>query len=168
MSDNIGALSGGALPPLRERFFALVGNDGFVEDVRSGPGPYHPFGKAADGKRVLDVTGVACAVGFVADDKGNVAPAPLDGKPLLGHEPAYHDRSNPPAPPIAATAAALSTSEPHPVTKAGAKQPDGRQDNNATNTRQDKTTAPQAGVDPAHPQAGLVQEAPVKSRTDPA
>ncbi len=104
------------------RVWAMV-EDGFVVGVkRSADLINHPFGDAAKDKRILDVTGVPCAIGYMADDRGNVAPSHGRLMPLVPQEAAYHDRSNPAAPPVAVTAAALATGEPHPL-ELGDKDP---------------------------------------------
>jgi hypothetical protein len=86
--------------------------DGFVADMLRLPlGQLPEFKKEPDGSRVLDVTGVRCAVGYIVDNKGNVAPSEGREEPLLPHEPAYHDRSNPDAAHTLSTAATMSTAE---------------------------------------------------------
>jgi len=164
----VDALTGDYAPPVRLRTWALIVK-GFVTDLVRNAEAYHPFGDAAEGNRVMDVSGVPCALGYVADSRGNVAPPPPDGQPLLGHEPAYHDRSNPAAPPPPVLAGSFLGTEPLPIAKAGADQAQGDQDNYATGTDLDHTDGEAVDIQKAsHPQAGLVQESPVKSETDPA
>jgi hypothetical protein len=147
------------VPLAKPKKWALV-DAGFVVQVRSSYDYIaHPFGDDANDKVVLDVSGTACAPGWVADHKGNVAPAVGITSPLLSHEPAYHDRSNPPALPTGAVAATLMGNEPHPLVKAGAVQPDGEQDNRGTDTEMDHTTGTSVtDMRAEHPTAGLVQE----------
>ena len=145
------------VPNVRPKTWALV-DGGFVSKVlKSFDYVRHPFGSDADGKVVIDVSGTQCQPGWVMDHKGNVAPSEGATEPLLPHEPAYHDRSNPMAPPVATVPATLLGNEPHDLMKAGAEQPDGGQDNNASETDNDHTTGD--AVDRGeHPTAGLVQE----------
>lgn len=72
----------------------------------------HPFEELGEDERAVDVTGVPCEVGYVADDKGNVSPpGPV---PLVEGQPAYHDRSNPGSPATTVLARHLQHSDPHP------------------------------------------------------
>ncbi len=158
------------LPPVKPKRWALAEN-GFVVDVQSSFDRLrHPFGDEAAGKTVLDVSNTTCAVGYMVDHKGNVAPAAGRTDALLPHEPAYHDHSNPPALPTAAVAAALLGNEPHPLVKAGAEQDGGAQDNQATGTEADRTDGDtEDKLRNEHPVAGLVQEHGVvqgETRTD--
>lgn len=130
------------LIPVPVKTWARV-TGGFVSAVKRAA--FHlanPFEDLTEGEHVIDVTGVPCAQGYLVDARGNVAPNDSSRtEPLLPHEAAYHDRSNPPAPPTAAMMHAVSTAEPHAILKAGAEQADGKQDNRGTGTSVDMQAA---------------------------
>ena len=79
----------GRMSPMRQ--WALV-KDGIVAEVRKAAYHLaHPFSmEEVDGGHVLDVTGVPCHPGFMADAKGNVTPAEGRTAPIPDGLPAYH------------------------------------------------------------------------------
>lgn len=74
----------------KPRTWVLV-RDGIVERVhRTADWFHHPFGKSAEGARVVDGTGIDVQPGDMVDAKGNFTPAEGRLAPIPEGLPAYH------------------------------------------------------------------------------
>lgn len=93
------------------RRWALVEDGKVVKLEHADHSAGHPFGDLADNQRAFDVSGVECFVGFVSDEKGNVAAGKVVPKP---GKPVYHDDENPDPVSTIVQHTLLSLSEPHP------------------------------------------------------